>query len=101
MILLFGPPLAAVIVVGRRGHTGLDAARPFATFGAAAFVLAGILLVATLLGGELAVNFLLLGTAAFGGAISCGVTALVLWYREQRRAARARHERPWPHGEDG
>lgn len=101
MVFLFGPPLAAVFIVGKRGYTGMEVTTPFVKAGSVAFVVSGILLIATLLGGDMAVNYLLLGTAAFGGAISCGVTALVVWFREQRKVAEEqRGQRPWPHQED-
>ncbi len=101
MIFLFGPPLTALFLVGKRGYTGMEVTKPFVQAGSVAFVVSGILLIATLLGGDMAVNYLLLGTAAFGGAISCGVTALVVWLREQRKMAdRQRAERPWPPEED-
>ncbi|MFP4235770.1 MAG: hypothetical protein ACLFUG_12695 [Nitriliruptoraceae bacterium] len=100
MLLLFGPPVAAFVIVTRRELTGLEVVRPFALAGVLAFVLSGILLVATLLGGDLAFAYLEMGVAAFGGAIMCGTTALVLWFREQRRARERRGQRPWPHGED-
>jgi hypothetical protein len=100
MVLLFGWPLAAVLVVGFGGHTGMDAARPFLRFGLAGFLVAGVLLVATLLSPDsAAVNFLLLGTASFGGAISCGVTALVIWSRESHKR-RSGQQRPWPPREE-
>ncbi len=100
IVLLFGWPLAAVLVVGYGSYTGMDAARPFVRFGLAGFVLAGVLLVATLLSpGSAAVNFLLLGTASFGGAVSCGVTALVIWFRESHKR-RPGEDRPWPPREE-
>lgn len=101
MLMLFGPPLAALFVVARRDYTGIDVARPFRTAGLVAFAISGVFLVATLMGGAMAVNYLLLGTAAFGGAVSCGATAVVIWYREQRRInAARRRDQPWPDRED-
>lgn len=100
MVLLFGWPLAAVLVIGFGSYTGMDAARPFVRFGLAGFVLAGALLMGTLLAPDgTAVNLLLLGTASFGGAISCGVTALVIWFRESHKR-RPGEERPWPPREE-
>ena len=95
--LLLGPVAAASASVLGRGARGLDAARPFAMWGAAAFGVTGVLLVATLLGGDLTLAYLLLGSAAFGGAMLCGVAALVIVGRERRRRRRAR---PWPDIED-
>jgi hypothetical protein len=101
MLLLFGPPVAAFAVVTRKQLSGAEVVRPFATAGVLAFVLTGILLTATLVaGGEAAIIYLEMGVAAFGGAIMSGTAALVLWFREQRRAREARGERSWPHGED-
>ena len=102
MALLFGPALIAVYFVGRNGYTGGDVAKPFKVAGLAAFGLAGILLLAALftLDPRWTANFAIAGAAAFGGAISCGVTALVVWYREQRKLAAERRQRPWPHQED-
>lgn len=96
ILLLFGPPLAAFAVVTRRQLAGTEVARPFAVSGLLAFLLAGILLVATLVaGGEIAVTYLSMGVAAFGGAIMSGTAALVIWSREQRRARERREQRPW------
>jgi Na+-driven multidrug efflux pump len=101
MLLLFGPPVAAFAVVTRKQLTGADVVRPFAVSGVLAFLLTGILLTATLaVGGEAAIIYLEMGVAAFGGTIMSGTSALVLWFREQRRAREARGQRPWPHGED-
>jgi len=102
MALLFGPALVAVYFVGRNGYTGLAIAKPFKIAGLAAFGLAGVLLLAALLTPDMrwTANFAISGVGAFGGAISCGVTALVVWYREQRRLAAERRQRPWPHQED-
>jgi len=102
MALLFGPALVAVYFVGRNGYTGGDIAKPFKVAGLTAFGLAGILLMAALITADMrwAANFAIAGAAAFGGAISCGVTALVVWYREQRKLAAERRQRPWPHQED-
>ena len=100
LALLFGPALVAVYFVGRNGYTGVDVAKPFRAAALVTFVFSGFMLVGTFFGGEQALNFLLLGTAAFGGAISCGVTALVIWYRDQRRIAAELRRRGWPHGEE-
>ena len=102
MALLFGPALVAIYFVGRNGYTGVDVAKPFKIAGLTAFGLTGLLLVAALVSPDMrwTANFALTGAAAFGGSISCGVTALVVWYREQRRLAAERRQRPWPHQED-
>jgi len=96
MLLLFGPPVAAFAVVTRRQLSGAEVVRPFAVAGLLAFLLTGILLVATLVaGGEIAVIYLEMGVAAFGGALMSGTAALVIWSREQRRARERREQRPW------
>jgi len=102
MALLFGPAIIAIYFVGRNGYTGAEVGKPFKLAGLAAFGLAGFLLVAALVSGDMgmAANFALTGAAAFGGAISCGATALAVWYREQRRIAAEQRQRPWPHQED-
>ncbi|MFU8840844.1 MAG: hypothetical protein ACNA8R_08975 [Nitriliruptoraceae bacterium] len=101
MLLLFGPPVAAFAVVTRRQLSGAEVVRPFGVAGLLSFLLTGILLVATLVvGGEPAVVYLEMGVAAFGGAVMSGTAAMVIWFREQRRAREARGQRPWPHRED-
>lgn len=100
MLLLFGPPVAAFAVVTRRELTGAEVVRTFGLSGLLAFLLSGILLFVTFFAGELAVAYLELGVAAFGGAIMSGTAALVIWFREQRRARERREQRPWPHRED-
>ena len=101
MLLLFGPPVAAFVVITRRELTGLEVVRPFALAGLLAFLLSGILLVATLVaGGEVGFAYLELGVAAFGGAIMSGTAALSIWFREQRRLREWRREGPWPRRED-
>jgi len=101
LILLFGPPLAAIVTVHRRDLAGMAVVRPFALWGGFAFSLTGVFLIATLFGGDYAVSFLFLGTAAFGGAMSCWITAAFVWFREQRKSAvRGESGRSWPHRED-
>lgn len=102
MALLFGPAIVAIYFVGRNGYTGAAVGKPFRIAGLASFGLAGFLLVAALVSGDMRMtaNFAIAGAAAFGGAISCGVTTLAIWYREQRRLAAEQRQRPWPHQED-
>jgi Na+-driven multidrug efflux pump len=98
LLLLFSPPLVAFTVVIRGSLTGAEVVRPFALTGLLAFLLSGILLVATLLaGGPAAVTYLEMGVAAFGGAIMSGTVAVSIWFRQQREAHEQRGQRPWPH----
>ncbi len=98
LLLLFGPPLAAIVTVRRRNLAGMDVVRPFAVWGGVSFALTGVFLMAVLFGGDFAVNFLFIGTAAFGGAMSCWITAGFVWFREQRKSAvRGEGRRSWPH----
>jgi hypothetical protein len=95
MALLFGPAIVAIYFVGRRGYTGADVGKPFKVAGLAAFGLAGFLLVAALVSGDMRMtaNFAIAGCSGlrrcdqlwrdgFGGVVS-GAAA----YRRRATAA--------------
>lgn len=102
LVLLFGPPLAAIFTVRRQNLAGMAVVRPFGIWGGVAFALTGVFLIGVLFGGDYAVSFLFMGTAAFGGAMSCWFTAAFVWFREQRKSAvRGEGRRSWPHRGEG